>query len=229
QAWAWGKADLKLWARWAVAGGALVAVFAALGVGVWKISLGAAFGLALGVWLVGGALWELKRRAVTLARVFRLPPRVWGMTLAHAGIGLFIIGAVVETTGRYESTIALSEGASGTVAGWTFTLDDVGSIEGPNWYADKAVLTAAKGGATAVLEPMKRYYPAARMPTTETAIYKTGTGDLYAALGEQRLVDGQSKWVFRVYFNPLIDFVYFGTILIGLGGFLSMLPRRVKP
>ena len=108
------------------------------------------------------------------------------------------------------------------MAGWTLTLDNVGSIEGPNWYADKAVLTAVKGSARAVLEPMKRYYPAARMPTTETAIYKTGTGDLYAALGERRIIDGQSKWVFRVYFNPLIDFVYFGVVLIGIGGLLSL-------
>jgi cytochrome c-type biogenesis protein CcmF len=64
------------------------------GSAVWEISLGAAFGLALGVWLIGGALWELRRRAVTLNRVFRVSPRVWGMTLAHMGIGLFIIGAV---------------------------------------------------------------------------------------------------------------------------------------
>jgi len=222
QAWAWGKADLKQWTRWAAAGAVLVAIFAALGVGVWKIPLGAALGVALGLWLIGGAFWELKRRAITFPRIFRLPPRVWGMTLAHAGIGLFIIGAVVETTTRYESTVALTEGSSGKVAGWTLTLDNVGSIEGPNWYADKAVLTAVKGSARAVLEPMKRYYPAARMPTTETAIYKTGTGDLYAALGERRIIDGQSKWVFRVYFNPLIDFVYFGVVLIGIGGLLSL-------
>ncbi|HRX72965.1 MAG TPA: heme lyase CcmF/NrfE family subunit [Hyphomonas sp.] len=222
QNWAWGKADVKQWTRWAIAGGVLVAVFAVLGVGVWKISLGAALGIALGVWLIGGALWELKRRAVTLKRVFSVSPRVWGMTLAHIGIGLFIIGAVVETTARYETTVALAEGASGKAAGWTLTLDDVGSIEGPNWYADKAVLTAVKGGTKTVLEPMKRYYPAARMPTTETAIFKTGTGDLYAALGEQRVVDGQTRWVFRVYFNPLIDLVYAGVLLIGLGGFLSL-------
>ena len=225
QAWAWGKADVKGWARWAIGGAALVAVFAALGIGVWKISLGAALGIALGVWLVFGGLWELKRRAITLPRVLRLPPRVWGMTLAHIGIGLFVIGAVVETTGRYESTIALAEGGSGEVAGWTLTLDQVRAIEGPNWYADRAVLTAVRDGTEAVLAPMKRYYPAAQMPTTETAIHKTGTGDLYAALGEQRIVDGEPRWVFRVYYNPLIDVLYFGVILIALGGFLSLLPK----
>ncbi|MDF1807806.1 cytochrome c-type biogenesis CcmF C-terminal domain-containing protein, partial [Hyphomonas sp.] len=226
QAWAWGKADLKNWSKWAIGGTALALVFLALGVGLWDISIGAALGLALGVWLVFGALWEVKRRAITPGRVFRLPPRVWGMTLAHIGLGLFVIGAVVETTGRYETTVALAEGGSGTVAGWTLTLDQVRAIEGPNWYADRAQLTATRGSAKAVLAPTKRYYPAAQMPTTETAIHKTGTGDLYAALGEQRIVDGEPRWVFRVYYNPLIDMVYFGVILMALGGAFSLWPRR---
>ena len=226
QAWAWGKADLKSWTKWAVGGAALALVFVALGVGLWSISIGAAIGLALGVWLVLGSVWELKRRAITPGRIFRLPPRVWGMTLAHLGLGLFVIGAVVETTGRYETTVALAEGGSAEVIGWTLTLDEVRAIEGPNWYADRAVLTAARSGSRAVMTPMKRYYPAAQMPTTETAIHKTGTGDLYAALGEQRMVEGEPRWVFRVYYNPMIDLLYFGVILMALGGVFSLWPRR---
>tara|TARA_Y100000815_G_scaffold268419_1_gene289491 strand:- start:989 stop:2872 length:1884 start_codon:yes stop_codon:yes gene_type:complete len=226
QAWAWGKADLKSWTKWAVGGAALALVFVALGIGLWSISIGAALGLALGVWLVLGSVWELKRRAITPGRIFRLPPRVWGMTLAHLGLGLFVIGAVVETTGRYETTVALAEGGSAEVIGWTLTLDEVRAIEGPNWYADRAVLTAARSGSRAVMTPMKRYYPAAQMPTTETAIHKTGTGDLYAALGEQRMVEGEPRWVFRVYYNPMIDLLYFGVILMALGGVFSLWPRR---
>ncbi|MBA4227734.1 MAG: cytochrome C biogenesis protein CcmF [Hyphomonas sp.] len=231
QAWAWGKADLKTWTRWAMGGAALTAVFLLLGVGVMSIPLGAAFGVAVGVWLVFGGVWEMKRRAMTLGRVFKMPARVWAMTLAHVGLGLFVIGAVIETSGRYEATLALAEGGTGTVAGWEITLKEVRAIEGPNWYADKAVLTACKGGASAELLPMKRFYPAAMMPTTETAIHKTGTGDLYVALGEQREVDGQARWVFRVYYNPMVDLLYFGVVLIGLGGLLAMWPekRGLKP
>ena len=226
QAWAWGKADLKGWLRWAVGGAALVLLFVLLGVGPLDIPAGAAFGLAVGVWLVGGALWELKRRAITPGRVFKLPLRVWSMTLAHVGLGLFVIGAVVETTGRYEATLALPEGGSGEVAGWTITLDEVRSIDGPNWYADRAVLTARNAGQTATLTPMKRFYPAASMPTTETAIHKTGTGDLYAALGEQRDVDGEARWVFRIYYNPFVDLLFAGVTLIGLAGLIGLWPSR---
>ncbi len=232
QAWAWGKADLAGWSRWALGGGALVAVFALLGVSPLAIPLGAAIGVALGAWLIFGALWELRRRAVTLARVFRLPKRVWAMSLAHLGIGIFIIGAVIETSGRHEATLALQPGGSGTVAGWTLTLEEVRAIEGPNWYADKAELTARRGDQAATLLPMRRFYPAAAMPTAETAIHKTGWGDLYAALGERREADGTSVWVFRVYFNPFVDLIFLGFGLIGIGGFIAIWPRRqraVKP
>ncbi|WP_373007840.1 heme lyase CcmF/NrfE family subunit [Hyphomonas sp.] len=226
QAWTWGKADLSGVWKWAAGGVGLVAVFLLLGVSLWDIPLGAAFGLALAIWLIFGALWEVRRRAVTLARVLRLPLRVWGMTLAHIGLGVFIMGAVVETTQRYEATLALPAGGSGTVAGWHITLKDVHAVEGPNWYADKAVLTARKGSIKAEMAPTKRYYPASRMPTTETAIHKTGGGDLYIALGDRRDVDGETRWVFRVYFNPLIDFVYLGVMLMGLGALFSLVPAR---
>jgi len=88
------------------------------------------------------------------------------------------------------------------------------------------VLTARRDNQTATLTPMKRFYPAAAMPTTETAIHKTGTGDLYAALGEAREVDGESRWVFRVYFNPLVDLLYLGVVLVGLAGLLGLWPSR---
>ena len=90
----------------------------------------------------------------------------------------------------------------------------------------EATLAARKSGQLVRLQPEKRYYPAARMPTTETAIHKSASGDLYLALGDRRVVDGQVRWTFRAYFNPLIDLVFGGVALMALGGLLSVLPRR---
>ncbi len=218
QGWSWGAATPKLhWMR-GVSVGAGIGVLVLLALWRMKLPLGAGVGVALGLWLVYGAGRELVRRAVTLPRIFALPARVWGMSLAHLGIGLFVIGAVVQTSGRYEQTVALQAGQSVEVAGWAVTLEDVRSAEGPNWYADRATLTARKGSASARLLPEKRYYPAARMPTTETAIHKTGFGDLYTALGDRREVDGKTIWTFRIYYNPLIDLIFFGVFLMALGG-----------
>ena len=40
------------------------------------------------------------------------------------------------------------------------------------------------------------------------------------------MVDGAPRWVFRVYYNPMIDLLYFGVILMALGGAFSLWPRR---
>ncbi len=226
QAWSWGRAATAGLGRWLLAFAGLVGVFALLGVGPLDIPFGAAFGLALGVWLVGGAAWELKRRAVTWRRIGRQSLRTWAMTLAHAGLGLFVIGAVVETSARYETTLDLAIGEQAQVADWTLELDTVRSVEGPNWYADRATLIATRGEARAVLRPEKRFYPAAQMPTTETAIHKTGLGDLYTALGDRRVVDGEIRWTFRAYYNPMIDLVFLGVILMALAAGLAVWPGR---
>ena len=229
QAWAWGKADLSSLWKWALGFAGIVAVFWLAGLGPLNIPLMAGLGLALGVWLIFGAAQEIWRRAKTVKRLPRMPLRVWGMTLAHAGLGLFVIGAVLETSTRTHTTLALEEGKASMIAGWSMQLDDVSSIEGPNWYAERATLTATRGGTTTTLQPEKRYYPAARMPTTETAIHKTGTADLYVALGDgRRDRAGRTRWTFEVFLNPMIDFVYLGVILIALGAGLSMCGRRTR-
>ena len=229
QAWAWGKADLSSLWKWALGFAGIVAVFWLAGIGPFDIPLLAGFGLALGVWLIFGAGQEIWRRAKTFARLPKMPLRVWGMTLAHAGLGLFVIGAVLETSGRSHTTLALQEGETQSIAGWNITLDDVSSVEGPNWYAERATLSATKGGTSATLQPQKRYYPAARMPTTETAIHKTGISDLYVALGDgRRNQSGETRWTFEVFNNPLIDFIYLGTALIALGAGLSMFGKRSR-
>ena len=228
QGWSWGAAKINMvWLRGAIVG---LAIGGLALVSLWllKLPLGAGLGVALGLWLIFGAGRELLRRAVTLKRIFSMSLRVWGMSLAHLGIGLFVIGAVVETSGRYEQTVALAAGEQAAIAGWAVTLEEVRSAEGPNWYADRATLLARKGSASATLKPEKRYYPAARMPTSETAIHKTGAGDLYAALGDRREVEGRTVWTFRIYYNPLIDLIFFGVFLMALGGALAAFGGRGK-
>ena len=227
QAWSWGKADLSSVWKWLAGFAGVVGIFWLAGIGPFDIPLLAGVGLGIGVWLLIGAAMEIWRRAKTVGRLPKLPMRVWGMTLAHAGLGLFVLGAVLETTGRTHTTVALQEGETQTIAGWDVRLDDVSSIEGPNWYAERATLTARNGRAEQVMQPQKRYYPAAAMPTTETAIHKTGLADLYVALGDgRRNQKGETRWTFEVFLNPFIDLIYLGVALIALGSGLSMASKR---
>ncbi|MEM9738870.1 MAG: heme lyase CcmF/NrfE family subunit [Pseudomonadota bacterium] len=229
QAWSWGKMQVDALWKWVVAFVGICIAFALLGVGVFDIPLFAGLGVGLGFWLVGGSILELKRRAIVWPRVFSLPARVWGMTLAHVGLGLFTIGAVVETSARYETTLDLALGEQAEIAGWTVEFDAINTVEGPNWYADRATLSVRRlSGAPITLEPDKRYYPAARMPTTETAIHKGVVGDLYLALGDRRVIDGQVRWTFRAYYNPLIDLVFLGVMVMAIGGVLAVVKRPAR-
>ena len=233
----WKRADLgaifaKLWIAAALAVvGALVA-FAFMGAPVL-----AAVGLALGLWITLGALWELADRirlgrapvAQVLQRTKGLPRSAWGMTLAHLGMGLFVLGAVSETAFRQESAAALAIGESTTFAGRTITLDGIANVEGPNYYADRGLIRVVEAdGTVRQMTPERRFYPAARMPTTEVALQTNITGDLYVVLGEAADIGGVTKWTVRVYKNPLMWLLFSGVLVMALGGVVSLTDRRLR-
>ena len=228
----WGKADgagalFKVWPAAAIAVGAGIGAASLAGAPVW-----AALGAALGVWLIAGAVLDLARRAGRGDRLFRLSRSVWGMQIAHIGVGLLCLGSAIETGLRFERTLNLAEGAYAQAGPWTVTLIDVAGGEGPNYYADRAVIRV-DGPAVDDREmtPERRYYPAAAMPTTEVAIRKLALGDLYIALGDVLRGETGERWTIRVFFKPFIDLVFLGMLLIGIGAGLSVFDtrRRLKP
>ncbi len=226
QDWSWGRIRRLKVGRSLLIGFSLAVLAGMVVKFLFNASWSSALGIILGFWLIFGALIELHRRAVTPSKVFRLNLRVWGMTIAHAGIGVFVLGAVIESSWRVEETITMNVGEERRFAGWTLTLDDIQSVEGPNWYAQEATIIAWKSSqGMRILKPQRRYYPAARMPTTETAILKRLFGDIYVALGDYRETNSGGYFVFRTYFNPFIGLVYLGVSLIALGGLLSLISR----
>lgn len=229
QAMTWRVADISpilkrliIAAAIALAAGAAAFVFFAG-------KLWAVFGVAVGVWLIAGTITDLVKRVGDggLKRLFKLSLGVWGLTIAHIGLGLFVMGAVVETNGRVERTFAVTQGEVVELGNWAFTFNGVEGVEGPNFYSDRASISAVNGSRSTELNPEKRYYPASGMPTTEVAIRKSLIGDLYVALGDP-LRDENDGWTIRVSINPMIDFVFGGVGLIALGGFFAFAAQRSK-
>jgi cytochrome c-type biogenesis protein CcmF len=192
----------------------------------YKQSLWLIPGVAMGVWVVAGVVTDLVKRVGPggIGRVFRLPLAVWGMAIAHIGLGLFVVGAATETAARTERTFPLAPGEQAELAGWVFRFDGVRQTEGPNYYATRADITVTHNGKTEVIHPEKRVYPVAGTPTTEVAIRKTWGGDYYVALGEM-IREQPGVWRIRVAHHPLIDWVFGGAGLIALGGFMSLAAR----
>ncbi|MBI1360912.1 MAG: heme lyase CcmF/NrfE family subunit [Alphaproteobacteria bacterium] len=222
----WRRAEIsplvrRLWPAALIALVASVAAYFVVGKSIWIVP-----GVLVGLWVVLGVGTDFAKRVGPggLGRVFRLPLSVWGMTLAHIGIGLFVIGATTETVARQERTFALGPGQSAHMFNWDFRFDGVSDGDGPNYYATRANISITHDGKTTIIHPEKRFYSVASTSTTEVSIRKTLEGDVYVALGDT-LRDEPGVWRIRIAKHPLIDWVWGGALLIALGGFMSLASR----
>jgi cytochrome c-type biogenesis protein CcmF len=236
----WKRGDLAgATQRLAVAAAlAVVAGLAAYALFEPKKALAAA-GVGLGAWLIVGALAETAERArlfrasvaETGRRLKRLPLGAWGMTLAHLGLGVFILGAVVETGFKAESARALAIGQSLSAGPWTVTLDDVRVVEGPNYLAEQGRLTVRPAygrGRAETVTAERRFFPAGGQTTTEVGLDFRGLDDVYVVVGDRAGDAAQPAWVVRLYWNPWARLIFFGPAIMALGGLLSLLDRRLR-
>ena len=192
----------------------------------------AVLGMALAAWLVVGTLAELADRLKlfrtslmdSLARARHLPRAAYGMSIAHAGLGILIAGVTASSAWQVESIQVMRPGDSVEVAGYTFNFEGVRGIQGPNYRADRAAfLVTRDGGTVAHLTPEKRFYPVTQSQTTEAGIHTTWLADLYAVVGEP---DGNGGSSTRLYHNPLVPWIWVGAIVMALGGMVSLSDRR---
>ncbi|HUB85325.1 MAG TPA: heme lyase CcmF/NrfE family subunit [Rhizomicrobium sp.] len=185
-------------------------------------SLAAAGACGLGAWVICASVIDLARRGDIRA----IPIGAFASALAHAGLGITLLGVTATTVWRSEQLQLLKPGQSMPIAGYTLRLEGVEAVQGPNYEADRAIVDVIAGGRTiAVMTPEKRVYPVEEQATTETAIRTTGFSDLYLALGDQR--DG--GWVVRAYVSPLAPFIWFGGAFMALGGLAGLWSRlRVR-
>ena len=227
----WKRARLfpalqRLW--WAALGG-LAAFLLCLAFEGARI--GPALGFAAGAWLILGALADIadrlalfSRPRAALARALALPRSAWGGAVAHAGMGVMVLG--LAGMGLATDRLALVKpGESAEFAGYTWRLDRLETAPGPNFTARRATVYVFEGERpVVVLAPERRTFPVGRTTTTEAAIHTTWLSDLYAVLGDER--DGGA--VLRLHHNPLAPWIWIGAAIMALGGALSLSDRRVR-
>jgi cytochrome c-type biogenesis protein CcmF len=231
------------WKRADIAGAAQRLLFAAvLAVAVLAIALAAEhggpvlapFGLALGVYVMAGALSELAWRArlgsVPLSETWRRlrsqPRSAYGTTLGHFGVGMLVVGIVATSAYRQENILVMKPGEEVKLAGYSLTFRGVAPATGPNYRADVGLFDVARGNEPLIrLEPSKRMYDAPPQPTTEAGIHASWRGDLYVVLGDAQQNGG---YAVRVFFNPLVRFIWLGAVVMFCGGGISLSDRRLR-
>lgn len=185
-----------------------------------------AIGLAIAIWLIAGGLlylWNrmLRGEGALVRKLFLLPLAVWSMSLAHIGAGVLALGAVGATAFRIEQGVSLAPGQSVDFAGRRVTMLELGQVDGPNYSATRANFRVERGASAQTLSAERRFYPTAPAPTTEVGILSTFEGDFYVALGEP-VARGGTTWAVRLYYNPLIQAIFLGLLLMAAGGLLSL-------
>ena len=216
----WRKGDLKASLRTLAPAAciALVAALAMLALAVPSV-LAAAGAFALAAWVISASVIDVLQRRRAGVATFH----TYAFALAHAGLGVTLLGIAGTSLWRGEALEIMSPGQTMQVAGYTLRFDGVEQIQGPNYIAARANIDLLSDGrVTARLAPEKRAYPVEGQAISDTAIRTTGYEDLYVALGDDR---GQGRWVLRVYVNPLAPFIWFGGAIMALGGFASLSGR----
>ena len=218
---------------WAPLKGALI-LSVALAALVWAIqtersALGP-LGVFMGAWIASGAIIDLWGRTGRgpnrLGRLMRLPRADWGKATAHFGMGVTFFAICGLVAWKQDDIRVAQLGEPFDVAGFTITLDDVQRVQGPNYISTMGFATLEKNGRElAQLRPEKRIYPVAQMPTTEAAIDYRFLRDVYVVIGDPQDNGG---WVVRTYVKPFANWMWAGTLLMALGGLLSLSDRRFR-
>jgi cytochrome c-type biogenesis protein CcmF len=229
---AWKRGDLlgalqRLWAAYIAT--ALVVL------GAFYVTYGgpvlAVFGLGLSAWLATAVLTEFAERirlfriplGDSVRRAIHLPRASYGMSIAHFGLAVSVAGFAASAWAQ-EAIEILKPGGSISIAGYQLTLEHVDRVPGPNYVADDAAIRVTSGGKfVTMMHPERRFFPLQQQTTGETRIRTNLLADLYVALGDS---DTAGEWTVRVYWKPLVPWIWIGAIIMAFGGVVSLSDRR---
>jgi cytochrome c-type biogenesis protein CcmF len=206
-----------------IAGSALAAAIVIGAAAYGEIRPLTTIGFALALWVMATSI------AIPVARLrarLPVPGAVLGMVIAHFGLGLTTLGITGVQSFKVEKDVALAVGDAAIVADYDFRLTALRDVQGPNFVGVEAdVVVSRAGEPIATLRPQKRLYNSGGNPMTEAGIEVGAARDLFAALGDDL---GQGRWSLRLQYKPLIRYIWFGALLIALGGGLAALDRRYR-
>ncbi len=163
------------------------------------------------------ALWRLAGRN----------RRRYGGYIVHLGMALMAIGILGIEVFQTETQRTLSVGESVTLEDYTVTFRDLAVFDtndGRRVY--RAVMDVYKDGQYVdELHPRVDYYYDSQQPMTIPGLRSTLVDDLYILLVDWEQVSLQNS-TFKVYHNPLVKWLWIGTLVFMLGLFISLLPDR---
>ena len=183
-------------------------------------------GVISAIWIMASSVIQpirSWRRAEGAARISR---SVLGMSIAHFGVGLFVLGVSIVSSFSVEADRSLRPGESLSVAGYDFELRSLENVQGPNFQAIEAQVDVRRNGDFVTqLRPQKRTYLVQQSPMTEAGIDAGWNRDIFVALGDPL---GAEAWSVRLQYKPMIRFIWLGSLVMALGGLVAASDRRYR-
>ena len=169
-------------------------------------------GIVLAFWIISNNVIILFQKRENLSN---------GMIVAHLGIGLLILGITGSSVWQEEKIIQMKVNNETNIKEYNIIFKEINEIKGPNYFALQGNFFVYDKNKNIItkLQPENRFYPVTNNFTTEVSIHTNLLRDLYMVLGEGNLNDG---WIVRIYYNPLVIWIWIGALTIFLGGLISM-------
>ena len=147
-----------------------------------------------------------------------------GMTLAHLGFAILVIGIMLSSILNEEREVRIKPGNAVNIGPYQFFFINTQNANGSNYRGIRANFEVIKNKYhIANLYPEKRIYTVREMVMTKVDIHPSIFRDLYIALGEPL---DQDYWSVRLYYKPFIRFIWFGGLVMIIGGLLAMIQRK---
>ncbi|WP_144394914.1 heme lyase CcmF/NrfE family subunit [Pleionea sediminis] len=185
--------------------------------------------LFIAFWIISSILYDVvdktKHGQSRLVALKKLKSSYWGMQLAHSGLAVTLVGIVMVEYNSIEKLIRFAPNDQFEVANYQVTFDGLSKVNGPNYIATRGSFTVNENGKEFKVHSEKRRYTASGQIMTEAGINPGFSRDVYISLGEK--LEG-NEWSVRIYIKSFVRWIWFGTILMALGGLLAMSDRRYR-
>ncbi len=174
-----------------------------------------------------GARTRVKNRAenwlLALLNLTRKNKRRYCGYIIHFGVVIVFIGFTGKAF-TLEGQADLAIGESMTIGSYILTCEEIEDYESSTYKATVChIRVEHNGNYLKLLKPEKRVYKVGEQPTTEVRIHSTFKEDLYVVFSGL-VPDHKNKGNIQVWLNPLVNFVWFGTVIIVIGTVGAMLP-----
>ena len=168
-------------------------------------------GILLGFWIISNNLVIFYRKKINYSI---------GMIIAHIGVGLLILGITGSSVWQKEKISKLRIGDEIKIKNYNIVFNKISEVRGSNYLALKGNFSVYDKNKNLIttLVPENRFYPITKSFTSEASIHTNIIRDLYIILGQGNKNDG---WTIRVYYNPLVVWIWIGAFIIFLGGLVS--------